>query len=113
MDNYNDLVCFLNSIDDFFIEVEGKPNKLKKFITKYNSQMNANITMHTDGICELGDVNKWGLEFRVYTNERPTPLLGNEFHKNSGIHHPEYKYRLSDNDLVKQLLFDGFNLGQN
>lgn len=110
---YKDLVDFLNGLDDFFIEVEGKTNKLKKFITKYNSQMNENITMHTDGICELGDVNKWGLEFRVYTNERPKPFLGNEFHKNPRIRHPEYKYRLSDNDLVKQLLFDGFNIGPN
>lgn len=111
---YDDLIGFLNTLDDFFIEVEGKPQPLRHFIEEYNSKMNAGITMHTDGICQLNeDVNKWGLEFRVYKNIRPNPLLGNKFHKNNMIRHPEYEYRLSDNDLVEPLLYDGFDLGQN
>ena len=111
---YDDLVSFLRELDDFFIEVEGKPNQLNKFIVKYNSQMGANITLYTDGICMLGDVNKWGLEFRVYTNERPSPMLGNKFHKNPKIRHPEYDYRLSDNTLVESLLYNRFfHLGLN
>lgn len=113
MDYYEDLVDFLNGLDDFFIEVEGRPDKLKKFIDKYNSQTGARITLNTDGICTLDpDVDKWGLEFRLYTNTRPKPPLGNEFHANRA-YRPEYKYRLSDNDLIKSLLFDGFYLGCN
>ena len=110
---YENLVDFLNDLDDFFIEVEGKPEKLSKFIKNYNSKMGTNINMDSDGICELGNVNKWGLEFRVYTNKRPQPLLGNKFHRNPKIRHPKYKYRLSKKDLVKPLLYDGFELGQN
>lgn len=110
---YEDLVNFLDGLDDFFIEVEGKPNQLNKFIVEYNSQTGARVTINTDGICVLGDVDKWGLEFRVYTNERPSPPLRNKFHKNTTVRHSEYEYRLSDNDLVKPLLFNGFHLGQN
>lgn len=114
MGNYDDLIDFLNGLDDFFIEVEGKTENLNKFIASYNSEMNENITMYTDGVCKLDDyVDKWGLEFRLYTNERPRPRLGNRFHKNRLIHHAEYEYRLSDNELVRPLLYDGFRLGRN
>lgn len=113
MGQYDELVTFLNNLDDFFIEVEGKADKIKKFIEKYNSKMGTSITMQTDGICVLGNVNKWGLEFRVYTNLRPLPILGNKFHKNDDIRHNEYKYRLSENELVEPLLYDGFCFGRN
>ena len=43
---YDDLVSFLNGLDDFFIEVEGKPDQLKKFIAEYNAQTGAGITMN-------------------------------------------------------------------
>lgn len=110
---YDDLVDFLNSLDDFFIEVEGKPDKLMPFINEYNKTTGSHITMHTDGIRVLGeDVDKWGLEFRIYTNERPQPLLRNEFHINR-TYRTEYRYRCSNNALVKPLLFNGFDLGQN
>ena len=110
---YDDLVSFLNGLDDFFIEVEGKPDQLKKFIAEYNAQTGAGITMNSDGICMLDpNVDKWGLEFRLYTNERPKPLLGNEFHVNR-TYRPEYGYILSDNGLVKPLLLNGFYLGRN
>lgn len=49
------LVSFLNGLNDFFIEVEGKPDKLQAFIAEYNSKANALITMTTDGIRVLGE----------------------------------------------------------
>ena len=34
MELYDDLVSFLNSLKDFFIEVEGKPDKLQVLIPR-------------------------------------------------------------------------------
>ena len=114
MGYYDDLIDFLNGLNDFFIEIEGKTESLNKFIVSYNSEMNENITMDTDGICKLDDdADKWGLEFRLYTNECPRSLLGNRFHKNRPIRHAKYEYRLSDNELVRLLLYNGFRLGRN
>ncbi len=113
MVNYNDLVCFLNSIDDFFIEVEGKPNKIAEFIAQYNSTSNARITMNTEGIRVLSnDVDKWALEFRLYTNVCPNPPLGDEFHSNKR-YRPEYSFRFNNNAIIKILLANGYHLGHN
>lgn len=107
------LVSFLNGLNDFFIEVEGKPDKLQAFIAEYNSKANALITMTTDGIRVLGaDVDKWALEFRLYTNQLPQAPLGDSFCKNN-LYRPEYKYRLNNNKLIRKLLYSGFNLGRN
>lgn len=113
MEFYGDLVKFLNGLEEFFIEVEGKPDKLQVFIAEYNSNTNIPITMATDGIRVLGvDVDKWALEFRLYTNKRPQPLLGNEFHANNS-YRPEYKYRFNNNKIIRKLLRNGFCLGRN
>lgn len=113
MNFYNDLVCFLNGLDDFFIEVEGKPDKLTVFINEYNQLTNSSITMQTDGIRILGEnVDKWGLEFRLYTNVRPQSPLNNEFHSNR-TYRTEYSFRCNNNSLIKPLLFNGFYLGRN
>lgn len=109
----DDLIVFLKGLDDFFIEVEGKTNQLKDYIEEYNSKTNSHITLQTDGICILSDdADKWGLEFRLYTNERPQPLLGNEFHINR-TYRSEYRYRYSNKRLREMLLYNGFHLGQN
>lgn len=113
MEFYDDLVDFLNNLDDFFIEVEGRPGKLEKYIEKYNSVMDRPISMSTDGVCVLNDSDdKWGLEFRLYANERPQPPLHKKFRRNH-TYRPEYKYRFNSNKAIKQLLSDGFNLGYN
>lgn len=113
MNYYDDLIGFLNSLDDFFIEVEGRSDRLRDFIDEYNSTTNSHISVYTDGIRLLGDdVDKWGLEFRLYTNERPQPLFGNDFHINR-TYRPEYKYRYSNNLLKELLLYNRFHLGHN
>ena len=108
------LVSFLNGLNDFFIEVEGKPDKLQVFIAEYNSKMNSSITMTTDGIRVLGaDVDKWALEFRLYTDQLPQAPWNKSFCKNN-LYRPEYKYRLNNNKLIRKLLlYGGFNLGHN
>lgn len=114
MSNYEELVNFLNGLDDFFIEVEGKHDKISRFIDQYNSETGAAINLNSEGICILEpNANKWGLEFRLYSHEKPKPLIGNEFHTNTEFRHRKYKYRCSNNGLVSSLLYDGFNLGRN
>ena len=101
------LVNFLQDQNDFYIEVEGKLPQIQK-------KLGLNLTEKDDGVCALDkNANKWGLEYRLYTHERPTPPLGNSFHSNTEFRHTEYEYRLSDNDLVSSLLSSGFHLGRN
>jgi hypothetical protein len=103
----NDLIIFLNTQGDFFIEVEGTIAAIRR---KLGNHLNPN----DEGVCALADdSNKWGLEFRLYTHERPNPLLGNKFHSNTDIRHRDYEYRLSDNNLVEGVLNSGYHLGRN
>lgn len=98
---------FLNTQSDFFIEVEGTIDTIRR-------RLGEDLDGSDDGICALADgSNKWGLEFRLYTHDRPNPPLGNQFHSNTDFRHSDYEYRLSDNDLISNLLDDGFNLGTN
>ena len=98
---------FLNTQSDFFIEVEGTIDTIRR-------RLGEDLDSSDDGVCALADgSNKWGLEFRLYTHDRPNPPLGNQFHSNTDFRHSDYEYRLSDNDLISDLLDDGFNLGTN
>lgn len=105
--DFDRLVDFLNGEDDFYIEVEGKLNTIQR-------RIDPNLSENDEGVCVLSDgVNKWGLEYRLYTFNRPAPSLGNKFHSNTDFRHSEYTYRLSDNSLVSSLLDAGFHLGRN
>lgn len=113
MINYNELASFLNTLDDFFIEVEGKPKQIEKFIQQYNSSASYPINTKTDGIRVLSnDVDKWALEFRLYTKVCPPSPLGDEFCSNQK-YRPEYSFRFNNNAIIKLLLANGFHLGQN
>ena len=101
------LADFLKTQDDFFIEVEGT-------LSKIQSTIDPSLTASDDGVCALDpDSNKWGLEYRLYTHDRPAPPLGNDFHSNTEFRHSDYEYRLSDNSLISDLLSSGFHLGRN
>ena len=103
----NRLTAFLATQNDFFIEVEGTMDKIRK-------NLGTHLDKDDDGVCALADdSNKWGLEYRLYTHERPDPPLGNQFHSNTEFRHSEYAYRLSDNNLVSDLLASGYHLGRN
>ncbi len=100
------LADFLNTQSDFFIEVEGKLERIQ-------SKIDPSLKATDDGVCALdSDSNKWGLEYRLYTHDRPAPPLGNGFHSNTEIRHSDYEYRLSDNSLISGLLSSGFHLGR-
>lgn len=98
---------YLANQDDFYIEVEGTMDAIRK-------RLGDDLNRNDDGVCALAEgSNKWGLEFRLYTHARPTPPLGNQFHSNTDFRHSNYEYRLSDNNLVSALLDEGYNLGAN
>lgn len=98
---------FLDNENDFFIEVEGTMDAIRRRLGK-------DLNSSDVGVCALADgSNKWGLEWRLYTHNRPTPPLGNQFHSNTDFRHSNYEYRLSDNNLVSKLLDEGYSLGLN
>lgn len=102
-----DLSGFLASQNDFYIEVEGTMDAIRR-------RLGDNLNSCDDGVCALADgSNKRGLEFRLYTHDRPNPPLGNQFHSNTRFRHSNYEYRLSDNNLVLELLDNGYRLGAN
>ena len=57
-----------NSKQEIFIEAEAKKDKMSKFIESYNNNYSETINFDTNGICLLGDVDKWGVELRIYFN---------------------------------------------
>lgn len=98
---------FLDTQSDFFIEVEGTMDTIRR-------RLGEELDSSDDGVCALADgSNKRGLEWRLYTHDRPNPPLGNQFHSNTTFRHANYEYRLSDNNLISQLLNEGYNLGSN
>lgn len=108
-------------IDDFFnetgqhvfIEAEGKPPIIEKFLNDYNYKYGHSIDEDEDGIIVLQpDADKRGLELRMY------------FHDNSGIpsaihvtrtkgYRGEYSYRINDNHLIYDMFSLGYELGYN
>ncbi|WP_461487610.1 hypothetical protein [Phascolarctobacterium succinatutens] len=106
----NRLDMFIRSNNDtVFIEAEGKYDKLVNFIRSYNSQYGCNVNMETDGIMLLGDVDKWGVELRLYLNHRPDflPVTSNRAYRS------EYPYRINDNNLIREMFDIGYRIGVN
>ncbi len=113
---YNAFLSFLqNSNQDFFIEVEGREDKILKFISKYNTAYGTIINLNSEGICLLGDVDKWGVELRIYLNEISgisSPWNSRKY-RTTHYRSDEFGYRLDDNDLVWFLFDNGYRLGYN
>ena len=109
---YNFLV---SSKQRIFIDAEGREDKIKAFIQKYNSKYNESISVGDYGICLLGDVDKWGIELRIYFNNIsniPSYWDGRKYH-NRNYKSSEFTYRLDDNQLVYYLFDNGYRLGYN
>lgn len=109
---YNFLVSRKQHI---FIEAEGKKDKLTDFIQNYNSKYNESVSVGDNGICLLGDVDKWGIELRIYFNDISNiPDYWNErkYH-NRNYKSNEFTYRLDDKQLVYYLFDNGYRLGYN
>lgn len=114
MEKYQEFYEYMiNSKQDFFIEAEGREDKIGNFIIKHNTSYSRNINSSTDGICILGDVDKWGVELRIYFSDSTDIPIGHHVQKNNIHRNPQYKYRLDDNNLVKYLFSQGCALGLN
>lgn len=98
---------------EVFIEVEGKPDKILKFIAKYNETYGTDISMDTDGVLVLKpNANKWSLEYRLYMQEKDGAPEG----LNIGPNHEYrmgYAYRINDMDLIWDLFDLGYSIGLN
>jgi len=111
-DFYNFLA---NSKQRVFIDAEGREDKMIAFIQQYNSKYNASVSVGDYGICLLGDVDKWGIELRIYFNDIsniPSYWNGRKYN-NRNYKSNEFTYRLDDNQLVYYLFDNGYRLGYN
>lgn len=106
----NQLDSFIRSNNDtVFIEIEGRPDKLTQFIQNYNELYSPSVNMTTDGIRVLGDVDKWGIELRLYLNCRPDFIAVTS----NRVYRPEYSYRINDNTLIREMFTLGYRIGEN
>ena len=99
----------------FFIEAEAKESRMNNFISEYNSSYSPSVNINSVGICVLGDVDKWGLELRIYLNDitdMPSDWLSRKY-KNNLYHTDAFAYRIDDNSLAMELFNCGFRLGYN
>ena len=109
---FNDFLQFLKGTNqEIFIEAEARRDKMEIFVGDYSES----VGIGDEGICLLGDVDKWGVELRIYFNDITNiPYYWNERkYKNSNYRSNEFKYRLDDNKLVRFLFDNGYHIGYN
>ena len=111
----------VKKIDDFFrstgqkvfIEGEGKPSRISSFIVDYNNRYNETLQMENDGLIVLqSDANKWGLELRLYFNDKSGIPAEVQVTHNT-VYRPEYKFRINDINIVMELFNYGYRIGLN
>ncbi len=85
------------------------------FISDYNYKYRPPASFNTNGICLLGDVDKWGVELRIYfNNANNIPNYWNDRkYNNKKYRADEFCYRLDDNKLVRFLFDSGYRIGYN
>ncbi len=117
MSKNNDFLTFLKENNqEIFIDVEGRRDKIQKFISKYNDNYNESVEIGDEGICLLSDtVDKWGIELRIYFNDltHMPDYWKDRKYKNKKYRSDEFGYRLDDNKLMWFLFDNGYRLGYN
>lgn len=110
---YRELINFLES-EDFFIEAEAKPSRMRNFIDEYNRSYNEDLSIHDDGIILLQeDANKWGLELRVYVRTCPPENVRRLGFTHNEAYRNDFSYRLNNNEIVQYLFEQGYRIGMN
>lgn len=110
---YRDLLNFLRN-EEFFIEAEAKPSRMRNFIAEYNETYNENLTFQDDGMIILQeDANKWGLELRLYVYNRPPENIYRLGFTHNNAYRDNFSFRLNDNDAVLFLFEQGYKIGFN
>lgn len=116
---YNNFLFYLKNLKinskNFFIEAEGKYNRLINFINEYNIYSTIKIDIYSDGFIILDDdANKYGLELRLYLEDKPPDDILNYYNfKLNNNYRNNYKYRMNNNNVIIRLLMDGFYIGLN
>lgn len=111
---YNDLLNFLKSEIDFFIEAEAKKDRMMNFIQNYNASYSSAITLSSNGVILLqDDANKWGLELRVYVRSCPPATVKSLGFTHNNAYRDNYSYRLNNNQIVEFLFSKGYRIGIN
>ncbi|MEF9985649.1 MAG: hypothetical protein RR919_00020 [Bacteroidales bacterium] len=114
MENFQEFYDFIiGSRQHFFIEAEGREDKIDRFIAKHNADYGRSINRLSDGICVLGDVDKWGVELRIYFNCIAGIPAGWHVQRNNIYRNRQYDYRLDSNEFVEFLFNKGCVLGAN
>ncbi len=113
-----DIINFLDDIINngghFLIEAEGKEGSIVNFINSYNNNYNCNINLNSEGIILLHEgADKWSIELRLYVDVVPPNNVRDKFRENRTYRCAEYRYRLNDNSLIRELFAYGYRLGTN
>ena len=101
---------------EVFLEAEVADSGQNRFAQRYESASGTTVSPGRPPEFQLQS-NKWGMEGRIYFNS--TTLMrsveSNGFHIEVGRpYHPEYRYRINNNDLWWELVEDyQFRLGIN
>lgn len=110
---YRELINFLES-ENFFIEAEAKPSRMRNFINEYNCSYNEDLAIQDDGIILLQeDANKWGLELRIYVRTCPPENVRRLGFTHNEAYRNDFSYRLNNNEIVKYLFEQGYRIGMN
>lgn len=108
MDNF-----FRESRQEIFIEAEGKKSKILEFVNDYNARYQENLRITDEGLIVLQDnANKWGLELRLYFNDKSGVPDEVQVTRNS-VYRPEYSFRINDVKIIKELFEHGYRIGLN
>ena len=104
---------FRETEQEVFIEAEGKPSVIKKFIRTYNYEYDHRIDEYEKGIIVLqNDANKRGLELRMYFNDKSGIPSEIRITRTKG-YRGEYLYRINDNELIRDMFSLGYEIGYN
>ena len=104
---------FRESGQEVFIEAEGKPKVIFNFINDYNARFGHGIDEKEDGIIVLkDDANKWGLELRMYFNDKSGVPHTIHVTKTKG-YRGNYDFRINDIDLIDEMFSLGYEIGIN
>lgn len=110
---YRELLDFLRN-EEFFIEAEARPSRMRNFVDNYNSTYNQNLSFNDDGMIILQkNANKWGLELRLYVYTRPPQNVYQLGFTHNDAYRDNFSYRLNDNNAVEFLFEQGFRIGLN
>ena len=113
---YKDFLDYLSyNREEVFIEAEARADRMKRFISEYNIKYHTQINLDSQGICLLGDVDKWGVELRLYFNNLSNipPYWNERKYVNRKYRSTKFAYRIDDNDLVWFLFDNGYRVGCN